>query len=228
MTPSYRAPEGDLEDGVGPSSDIWSLGCIFLEFVTWLLGGRELLSEFYEKRLAFDAMFFDFHTDIFFEIVKSTNGNTAAMVKPAVTEFIDELHSHPNVTTYIHEFLDVIQEQMLVIKSPDRQDHGRSTCQEVYSALYKRLEKCKSEIPYTSSPCPWSRLQRPHAALAVETDVAQPAAEILQRKQLRVHDGPTHPKPLPDLPAMALCRGLVGTSLGTGDPGVVGERSKSV
>jgi serine/threonine protein kinase len=86
MTPSYRAPEGDLEGGAGPSSDIWSLGCIFLEFITWLVGGWGLLFEFYESRVDFDPMFFDTQTDIFFEIVKSTNGNTAAMVKPAVTK----------------------------------------------------------------------------------------------------------------------------------------------
>ncbi|EEU35265.1 uncharacterized protein NECHADRAFT_88084 [Fusarium vanettenii 77-13-4] len=50
-SPTYRPPEWDLEGGcVSESSDIWSLGCAYLEFITWLLGGRDLLSEFQDAR----------------------------------------------------------------------------------------------------------------------------------------------------------------------------------
>lgn len=43
-TPSYRAPEFDLGGrgrGVNQPSDVWSLGCLYLEFVTWYLAGQE-------------------------------------------------------------------------------------------------------------------------------------------------------------------------------------------
>lgn len=97
ITPSYRAPECDLQEGVaGPSSDIWSLGCIYLELITWFLGGKELVQEFRERRTSFDPMFYDFKTDTFFEIVKC-NGRggitTGAMVKPSVTRVrISSMH----------------------------------------------------------------------------------------------------------------------------------------
>ena len=41
-TKTYRAPESELEDGqkVSRSIDIWSLGCVFLEFITWVVLGK--------------------------------------------------------------------------------------------------------------------------------------------------------------------------------------------
>jgi serine/threonine protein kinase len=48
----YRPPECDMENGkIGQSFDIWTLGCLYLEFITWLLGGWDLLKEFNLKRL---------------------------------------------------------------------------------------------------------------------------------------------------------------------------------
>jgi serine/threonine protein kinase len=94
-SPSYRPPECDLHNGViGRSYDIWTLGCLYLEFITWLLGGWELIEEFTEKRAAFDPMWHDIPTDTFFEIVKcSATGTPGAMIKPAVTNV---RHTPPN------------------------------------------------------------------------------------------------------------------------------------
>lgn len=36
---TYRAPEQDVEQDVTLKSDVWSLGCLFLEFITWCLAG---------------------------------------------------------------------------------------------------------------------------------------------------------------------------------------------
>jgi serine/threonine protein kinase len=88
---SYRPPECDLKNGrVGPSYDIWTLGCLYLEFITWLLGGWELVSEFTECRMSLDLMWWNIKTDTFFELVEVPNstrpGTIVAMVKPAVTE----------------------------------------------------------------------------------------------------------------------------------------------
>ncbi|KAK3381871.1 kinase-like domain-containing protein [Podospora didyma] len=54
-TPTYRAPEYDLPPRSKPLSstyDIWSLGCVLLEFITWFLDGHEGTERFNkEKRL---------------------------------------------------------------------------------------------------------------------------------------------------------------------------------
>lgn len=38
---TYRSPEQDLEEFMSLKSDVWSLGCVFLEFMTWCLLGWE-------------------------------------------------------------------------------------------------------------------------------------------------------------------------------------------
>jgi serine/threonine protein kinase len=88
ISPSYRAPECDLHDGIiGRSYDIWTLGCLYLEFITWLLGGWKLVEKFTQKRTTTDALWHDIPTDTFFEIVKcGSTGPPGVMIKPAVTD----------------------------------------------------------------------------------------------------------------------------------------------
>lgn len=86
-SPSYRPPECDLEGAVvGPSYDIWTLGCLYLELITWQLGGTKLLEHFRRKRTSHDPLRLH-STDTFFEIVHCEQTNTVgAMVKPAVLD----------------------------------------------------------------------------------------------------------------------------------------------
>jgi serine/threonine protein kinase len=87
VSPSYRPPECDLQGGViGRSYDIWTLGCLYLEFITWLLGGWNLVQDFTRRRTSLDKMWLDMKTDTFFEIVKcSVTGTPGAVIKMAVT-----------------------------------------------------------------------------------------------------------------------------------------------
>ncbi|KAK3380590.1 kinase-like domain-containing protein [Lasiosphaeria ovina] len=59
LTLSYRPPESDARLGtpnggedveVSPAYDVWSLGCVYLEFVTWYVGGQRLLDGFRQAR----------------------------------------------------------------------------------------------------------------------------------------------------------------------------------
>ena len=53
-TGTYRAPEFDLELSrrrvLGREYDIWSLGCVFLEFITWYLEGYEAVRDLAQTR----------------------------------------------------------------------------------------------------------------------------------------------------------------------------------
>jgi serine/threonine protein kinase len=43
LTHAYRTPEWDVSNPISPLYDIWSLGCVLLEFVTWyILGAKGL------------------------------------------------------------------------------------------------------------------------------------------------------------------------------------------
>ncbi|ROV96675.1 hypothetical protein VSDG_05554 [Cytospora chrysosperma] len=119
----YRPPERDIEDGsIGQSHDIWALGCLYLELVAWLLGGWNLVQKFQSQRSAKDATTYHHRADdgTFFEIKRvDEDGSVVAIVKPAVTKFIEDLHANPACTRYIHMLLDLIQMDMLIIKPKD-------------------------------------------------------------------------------------------------------------
>lgn len=85
----YRAPESDLQrdKAIGRSYDIWTLGCLYLEFITWMLGGSQLLEEFLEARKARDAMWHDIQTHTFFKLeIDSKTNKPTAVIKPEVKQ----------------------------------------------------------------------------------------------------------------------------------------------
>lgn len=87
----YCAPEIDLPDGGGHGRqyDMWTLGCLYIKFVTWLIGGWRLLSEFTHARSAVDQAWCSFKTDTFFTIKESLDSpdrEMEAIVKPQVTK----------------------------------------------------------------------------------------------------------------------------------------------
>jgi serine/threonine protein kinase len=90
-SPPYRAPEVDLEGtgAIGRSYDIWTLGCLYLEFITWLIGGWDLVGIFAFRRLKFDPMH-GHDTETFFRLVKikgpDEKWTKGAEIKPVVTE----------------------------------------------------------------------------------------------------------------------------------------------
>lgn len=95
LTPSYRPPEFDLLGESGRSHDIWALGCIYLDFIAWLLGGWDLVQEFELERRSPDPMWSDMPTDTFFEIVKCRSDDCiAVMVKKAVSKVRVDNHSN--------------------------------------------------------------------------------------------------------------------------------------
>jgi serine/threonine protein kinase len=85
-TMTYRAPECDFPPKhIRQSYDMWSLGCVFLEFVTWMLGGGDALSAFASQRLSRDPFFPYEDNDIFFEAEKDPESSE---IKPKVKETV--------------------------------------------------------------------------------------------------------------------------------------------
>jgi serine/threonine protein kinase len=86
-TMTYRPPECDLQPKIiRQSYDIWCLGCVYMEFVTWMLGGVKLWKDFARLRLTWDV-FQSAKSDTFFEIVKNEDtDDVRVMVKEAVTK----------------------------------------------------------------------------------------------------------------------------------------------
>jgi len=72
-TQTYSAPECytlKLNERISPSFDIWSLGCVLLQFVTWYMLGSKGLLEFEDKRIEEcpKGMSWNKGYDIFFKV----------------------------------------------------------------------------------------------------------------------------------------------------------------
>lgn len=85
-TPAYAAPETEIEPIVhGNSCDIWALGCLYLEFITWHFGGKELLKEFVNERGG-DGTFFEILITAEAPVKDTEFPRRVAVVKKAVVE----------------------------------------------------------------------------------------------------------------------------------------------
>lgn len=75
---TYQPPECQFPSGILSSQcDVWSLGCVFLEFICWFMGGARLLVDFEQRRKR------GFESDRFFTVDQD---DLMARVKKPVTE----------------------------------------------------------------------------------------------------------------------------------------------
>ncbi|KAF3004728.1 hypothetical protein E8E14_008792 [Neopestalotiopsis sp. 37M] len=140
-TPTYRPPELDIPGAkVAREYDVWPLGCIFLEMMTWLLGGHELINGFKAKRMTPEN---GVKSSIFFTFVEDK-----PIVKPEVTEWIATLRSRKGCTEFVHAVLDVVESEM-IIPSVEK----RSKVHNLKNKFQAINQRCKeNEAYYTPDP----------------------------------------------------------------------------
>lgn len=88
----YKPPEVHLVLPISQSTDIWTLGCLFLEFVTWLVLGEQGRAEFRVRRTQYKGLN-DIHP-CFFEVLEGKKGLTQIMKSRAVMNVSMESPSH--------------------------------------------------------------------------------------------------------------------------------------
>jgi serine/threonine protein kinase len=138
-TPSYEAPEASpilkLQQERSRRYDVWSMGCIYLEFAIWLVEDWEAVQSFTTARASDEK-----REMLFYQI----NGKTAK-VHPEVIEKMSNLKKFPQCMpgTALGELLDVIQRFLLVVDVQHRID---ST--ELCTRLRRIVQKAKCEPTY--------------------------------------------------------------------------------
>jgi serine/threonine protein kinase len=131
---TYTPPELSLWESLSRAGDIWSLGCIFLEFIVWLLEGPDALEVFAQDRTtkSLDRMV----TDIFYTI-SGIGADRYAKVKPEVLGWLDGVKVKiPSDGRSIRGLLEVVQDNMLQVNPEDRM-----TAESLERIFSKMLEK---------------------------------------------------------------------------------------
>ncbi|KAK1723671.1 kinase-like domain-containing protein [Colletotrichum acutatum] len=142
-SPTHRAPELDLEKFISRSYDMWTFGCVFLEFITWYLMGPEGIGEFVGCRTADDTGApIGIKEDKFFIPSIEENGEKEATVKPSVNDWIDGLRRQPYCGGYFRDFLDLIVKDLLQPKPGKRE-----SCANIAGQLRELEHRCKIEPP---------------------------------------------------------------------------------
>ncbi|KAK2774504.1 protein kinase domain-containing protein [Colletotrichum kahawae] len=140
---TYKAPEVDVVDSVSEAYDIWTLGCLLLEFITWYLRGWQAVDDFSASRAneSHDPDH-DIPLDTFFNVA-SKNGVKGAGLKRAVTDLIDDLHDDPNCSKFLHDLLTYTLHHLL------RSDYKkRAKCVDVVKMLEKMASDCRNDKSY--------------------------------------------------------------------------------
>ncbi|KAI8623796.1 hypothetical protein F5Y19DRAFT_346491 [Xylariaceae sp. FL1651] len=115
LSRTYRAPEFDLNATISQAYDMWSLGCLYLELISWfLLGFEDGPKEFAYLRGEDDIPtpglppIPNYTEDKFFNII-----NNEPVVKDSVRNWFDKLRRLPSCPPCISDFLDFIQLDLL-------------------------------------------------------------------------------------------------------------------
>lgn len=154
-SPTYVPPELALGVKVSRAYDIWSLGCMFLEFITWILAGAETIEEFSDFRGLFFAST-EINDDYFYTILEDTNGYKKAVVRDTVNQWVEKLHENEKCSQLIHELLDLTMSRLLVIQSKNR-----TSSQQLSVDLSEMLKKAEKDKGYMLDPVALDAKQGP-------------------------------------------------------------------
>ncbi|KAF2477885.1 kinase-like protein, partial [Lindgomyces ingoldianus] len=145
ITPTYRAPEWDVQRNVAPSYDLWCFGCVLLEFVVWFLRGWQGVQEFMNKRLADSVHEIPgYEEDKFFNLDPHARQDIRkAVAKNSVRTEIQDLRQHEKCSDFILDLLDHVEDYLLRMR-PEK----RASCDNTVSVLQRIVEKCFADAKY--------------------------------------------------------------------------------
>lgn len=121
-TTQYQPPESITNKLSARSRlyDIWSMGCVILEFMVWLLYGYEQLQEFKARikgTLEEPCSFFVIEQ-------KDTTASLVAHIHPAVQACLDSMSEDPECMgdSALADLLDIVKTKLLVVKLPQHSE----------------------------------------------------------------------------------------------------------
>jgi serine/threonine protein kinase len=204
-TQPYEAPETITESARSRLYDVWSMGCITLEFIIWILYGNEPLTSFYDQIAGGPKLPYQYYE------ITDPNEPNRAEVHRVVLKWIKHIESNDpecSQNSAIRDLLTIVREKLLVVRLPpsrvSSQSGGRplappalggalqfrATAEEFRDALLNILEKAKEQA-YLFTGKDRGNARPPASMLSPEaaTRVGGPEAGRLGSPQLPLVSG---------------------------------------
>ncbi|OAL45283.1 kinase-like protein [Pyrenochaeta sp. DS3sAY3a] len=163
-TTRYKPPECDIDGAkITRSYDVWTFGCLLLEWVCWLFQGQEVKTQFIYNLGDYNHNGVTVET--FFNVapVPGQSRKWFVDVHDAAREKFAELHGDPKCTQYFHDLLHLVEEHMLVVRAKSRIDSEKM--HQELTGMHQRAGRDKT---YYYTPCESSHQSKIHDALVAE------------------------------------------------------------
>ncbi|KAK1752025.1 kinase-like domain-containing protein [Echria macrotheca] len=164
-TETYGGPDFELPKGeISRATDIFSFGCVILEFITWYLLGYKAVEEFSDAREEDEPNRPGFTSDKYYSIVQDQGSPKLqkAVLKEQVLAHIIKLEQHEKCSWYLLDMLKLVRIKMLDTNPRNRissqqltktLDSFRKTCEVDQSYYTKSWKTGKYSVPFTFG-CP--------------------------------------------------------------------------
>jgi serine/threonine protein kinase len=196
----YEAPEAvtNMKEPRSRRYDVWSLGCIILESIIWLLHGSRGLDQFYleGKRLRDHTQ----QTLYFTTSSLPTDGGSelvATISKIAMHWITEMLEKDPECKRYtaIRQLLELVRDRLLVVAIPSRKRPKEAIYRATSGELYREVENIRrtanQDDEYLFTGTDRREVEIPSAFGAPITTSPKPKT-ARPRAHLGVHSSPAH------------------------------------
>ncbi|KAF6821744.1 protein kinase-like (PK-like) protein [Colletotrichum musicola] len=112
----YCPPELQLRLSISPSLDIWTLGCLYLEIMTWLLEGPEGIKEFRLRRYETPGLLCETHPCFYSVRGRDDEEGIHISVSEAALQWATRLYDSENGSDFTRALLKLVLGHMLVIE----------------------------------------------------------------------------------------------------------------
>lgn len=188
-TISYKPPEA-FSNTNSPTSrffDIWSMGCIILQLITWLIRGIDGVKKLTRNTASHRGVLFSFFWDGDYHAKQGWSNIT---VHDEVTKLIRELKQGLKASPALLDLLAVVETQLLVIKRPHPRRPGEQQCRTDAHGLFESLEKicqkCQQDRAYWAKSAQVVRWSVTPPQMQDATRNAQQGLNAQQGKNVRL------------------------------------------
>ncbi|KAI0414895.1 heterokaryon incompatibility protein-domain-containing protein [Xylaria grammica] len=196
----YEAPEAvtNMKEPRSRRYDIWSMGCIILESIIWLLYGAQGLDKFYRENKRVQ----DYTRQTLYFTTSSHTTDSGSELVASVSEIAmhwitEMLEKDPECKQYtaLRQLLELVKNRLLVVAIPSnsrpKEDTYRATAGELYNEVDKIRITANREDEYIFTGTDRREVETPSPFIASKKRIPKPKTAQSQG-HLGVHNSLAH------------------------------------